>query len=40
MGTADVVVSEPKKMLPKMALTEVSATLFDEEIISAIKSKI
>ena len=39
MGTADVVVSEPRKMLPKMTLTEVPTTLPDEEIITAIKSK-
>ena len=39
MGTADVVVSEPRKMLPKMTLTEVPTTLPDEEIISAIKFK-
>ena len=39
MGTADVVVSEPRRMLPKMTLTEVPTTLPDEEIIPAIKSK-
>ena len=39
MGTMDVVVSEPRKMLPKMTLTEVPTTLPDEEIIPAIKSK-
>ena len=39
MGNADVVVSEPRKILPKMTLTEVPTTLHDEEIISAIKSK-
>ena len=39
MGTADLVVSEPRKMLPKMTLTEVPTTLPAEEIIPAIKSK-
>ena len=39
MGTADLVVSEPRKILPKMTLTEVPTTLPDEEIIPATKSK-
>ena len=39
MGTADVVVSEPKKMLPKMTLTEFPTTLPDEEIVLAMNSK-
>ena len=37
--SSEFMVSEPKKMMPKMTLTGISATLTDEEIIPSIREK-